>query len=87
MDEPGVAVVLLDVVIGYGSHEDPAEEIAAALRNLEDHKVCVVASVCGTEGDPQGYSAQVEKLEEAGVLVAPSNAHAVELALRIIQGN
>jgi succinyl-CoA synthetase alpha subunit len=87
MDEPGVAVVLLDVVIGYGSHEDPAEEIAAALRNVEDRNVCVVASVCGTEGDPQGYSAQVEKLEEAGVLVASSAAQAADLAFRITQAN
>ena len=84
--EPGTAVVLLDVVIGYGSNEDPAGEIAAALRNAADRKVCVVASVCGTEGDPQGYSAQARKLEEAGVLVASSAAQAAELALRISKG-
>jgi len=86
MGEPGVAVVLLDVVIGYGSHEDPAEEIAAAVRNLENRKICVVASVCGTEGDPQKYSAQVEKLEKVGVLVASSAAQAADLAFRISKG-
>jgi hypothetical protein len=87
MNEPGVAVVLLDVVIGYGAHEDPAEEIAAALRNVGDRNVCVVASVCGTEGDPQVYSEQVKKLEEVGILVASSAAQAADLAFRITQAN
>jgi hypothetical protein len=44
----------------------------------------VVASVTGTEGDPQGYARQVRTLEAAGVIVAPSNAHAAELAARAL---
>jgi len=43
----------------------------------------IVASVCGTEADPQVYSAQVSKLEAAGVVVAPSNARAAEFALAL----
>ncbi len=29
--DPEVAVIMLDVVIGYGSHPDPASEIAPAI--------------------------------------------------------
>ncbi|HUI59115.1 MAG TPA: hypothetical protein VLX90_02765, partial [Steroidobacteraceae bacterium] len=38
--------------------------------------LCVVASVCGTDADPQGLKSQQEALEEAGVLVFPSAAQA-----------
>ena len=47
----------------------------------------IVASVCGTEDDPQVYSAQVEALRKAGIIVAPSNAHAAELALNLVTRN
>jgi hypothetical protein len=43
--------------------------------------------VCGTEADPQVYSRQVRTLESAGVIVAPSNAHAAELALRALRSD
>jgi FdrA protein len=81
--EPGVAVVLLDVVIGHGAHDDPAGAVVAALAEKASDGPAVVASVCGTEGDPQVYSAQVRALESAGVIVAPSNAQAAEIALQI----
>jgi hypothetical protein len=42
-----------------------------------------VASVCGTDEDPQHRGRQVSILEQAGVLVAPSNARAAALAIRI----
>ena len=99
MEEPGIAVVLLDVVIGYGAHEDPAGEVAATLagrarlgcgaqheRRRADGPSTVVASVCGTADDPQGYDRQVESLEGAGVIVARSNAEAAEIALRLAKG-
>jgi FdrA protein len=41
----------------------------------------VVASVTGTDADPQYRAAQVRTLEAAGIRVAPSNAAAVRLAL------
>jgi predicted alternative tryptophan synthase beta-subunit len=47
---------------------------------MADRKAAIVASVCGTENDPQVYSRQVQLLQGAGVIVAPSNAHAAELA-------
>jgi FdrA protein len=78
--DSAVGVILLDVVLGYGSHPDPAGV-------LLDEKLSgktVVASVTGTEGDPQVRSRQVARLREAGVLVAPSNAHAAEWAASLV---
>lgn len=76
-------IVLLDVVIGYGANPDPAGELAKQLPEIGNRKALVIGSVCGTEGDPQSYSRQAQALSEAGVLVAPSNAHAAELAIEV----
>jgi FdrA protein len=81
--DPTVAAVLLDVVIGYGAHADPAGAVVACLDRVAKPRPTVIASVCGTERDPQVYSRQVEILERAGVTVAPSNAQAAALALDI----
>jgi hypothetical protein len=79
---PSVGLVLLDVVIGYGAHADPARHLAdfLAANRLPDGPR-VVASVTGTDGDPQGRAGQIATLNAAGVLVAPSNADAASLAL------
>ena len=81
--DPTVAAVVLDVVLGTGSHSDPAAPIAEVLGSAAPDRPPVVASVCGTELDPQNYDAQRRKLERAGVFVAESNADAVEAAVRI----
>lgn len=78
--DPRVGVVLLDVVIGYGAHADPAGLVAGEMRRARRVGAHVIASVTGTEGDPQGYGRQVACLREAGVLVAGSNAEAAEAA-------
>jgi succinyl-CoA synthetase alpha subunit len=86
-----VAVWLLDVVLGYGSHDDPAgamiEYIKGAKRTAEENKnyLSVIASITGTEGDPQGFAGQKAKLEAAGVVVMPSNFQAALLAKRIME--
>jgi FdrA protein len=82
--DASVGVVLLDVVIGHGAHPDPAGLIAAALAKVPGRKALVLASVTGTEADPQVYSRQVEKLREAGVVVARSNAEAALAAARAL---
>jgi len=83
--EPDAAVVLLDVVIGHGAHGDPAGAVAAVVAQASGERPVVVASVTGTEADPQVYSTQVNRLEAAGVIVAPSNACAAKIALAIVQ--
>lgn len=81
-----LGAVLLDVVIGFGAHPDPAGHIARIVEEAgEEARPLVVASVTGTDGDPQGRAAQEHKLEAAGVLVAPSNADAAQLALACVR--
>ena len=79
--DPDIAVLLFDVVLGYGAHGDPAGVLAQALRGARKP---AVASVTGTEQDPQGWSRQVAVLRDAGVHVAPSNAHAAALAASLV---
>jgi FdrA protein len=82
--DPGVAVLLIDMVLGHGAHDDPAGDIAGLLAGHDGHRPVILASVCGVEEDPQIYSEQVETLEKAGIWVAPSNAHAAERAVSMI---
>jgi len=77
--DDAVAALLFDVVLGYGAHADPA---GVLLRNDLGRKLAI-ASVVGTERDPQGYSRQVAALRQAGVIVAASNAHAAAYAARV----
>lgn len=79
-----VAVVLIDLVIGYGAHADPAGLIADALAAAPAGHAMVIASVSGTDGDPQSHPRQVARLRAAGVLVAASNAQAAALAARAL---
>ena len=86
-NDPETAVIMLDVVIGYGAHPDPAGELGAAIRqmNQKDHHIAFVASVTGTEGDPQGLSHSVKLLEDSGVLVGKSNAQVARLAAALVK--
>ena len=87
LEDPTVAVILLDVVIGYGAHPDPAGEIARVVSAAQKDRPAVVASVTGTDEDPQGLKSQKDKLADAGILVAPSNADAANLALHCLNIN
>jgi FdrA protein len=80
--DPAVGVVLLDVVLGYGAHPDPARHVAGVLAGRRGS--LVVASVTGTDRDPQQRRAQVRMLVQAGVIVAESNADAAAIAIRAI---
>jgi FdrA protein len=78
-DDQAVAVLLLDVVLGYGAHPDPAPELAAVLEQRRAGQHAIV-SLCGTARDPQGLDDQRARLEAAGAVVTRSNAHAARLA-------
>jgi FdrA protein len=80
MANPEVGLVLVDVVLGFGAHENPAGVLLKAIKGQKP----VVASVTGTEQDPQVWSRQVALLRDAGVVVAASNAHAAELASSMV---
>ena len=80
-------VILFDVVLGYGAHEDmvgallPAIKAAQSQAEMAGRELYFVATVCGTKNDPQDYQKSVDRLKEARVFVAESNAKAVQLAL------
>jgi FdrA protein len=81
LGDPTTAVLLLDVILGLGSPDDPVAPILAAVAS--NARPAVIVSVCGTERDPQTRSIQVARLEAAGIVVAPSNAHAARLARQV----
>jgi FdrA protein len=83
--DDGIGCVLLDVVLGHGSHPDPAGGLAPALERLAAERP-VIAHVCGTAADPQDAGRQEATLRDAGVVVAPTNAAAARLAARAIAG-
>jgi len=70
------AVILLDIVLGYGAHPDPANAFAPAIEEAKERNVSVVASLCGTKNDPQDYKRQKEELEKMEVIIMSSNAQA-----------
>ncbi len=88
--DPETAVIFLDVVIGYGSHDDPAGEAVKAIKEAQaiaraaGREIIFVASVCGTADDPQDLGLQEAKLEVAGVMVLPTNAAATRLAGHVL---
>lgn len=75
--DPEVGMILLDVVLGEGSHPDPASELAPVIKEISDKKEVVVVMI-GTDDDPQDFQSQVERLEEAGTRVFRTVAETVE---------
>ena len=73
-------------MLGYGSNLRPLEDIMPAIVEafIQNKELSIVASVTGTETDPQARFKVVKALEAAGVLVMPSNAGACRLAGEII---
>jgi FdrA protein len=91
--DPEVGVLLMDFVLGYGSHPDP---VGAALREIREAKeiaakdgryLSVITHVCGSTGDPQGYESSITKLQSTGSIVLPTNAiAAVGAAMVALRG-
>ena len=88
--DPEVALILLDVVLGYGAHPDPAAEMLPAIRDAyalaerDGRQIAFVGFVCGTERDPQGLVKQEAALREAGVVLTSSNAQAARAAATLV---
>ena len=90
VDDPSTGVVLLDIMLGYGSHADMAGALIPTIKELQakaeaaGRKVFFVATVCGTRRDYQGYDEAVNKLKEAGVIVCENNKLACQTAIHAI---
>jgi hypothetical protein len=90
--DPSVAAIVLDVVLGYGAHPDPAAALAPAVgvartaAAREGRELVIIGFVCGTEGDPQGLASQAARFAESGMVLAPGSTAAAALAARIVAG-
>ena len=77
--DPEVGVIALDIILGYGSHEDPVEVTLPAIREAkaiaekEGRHIEILGFVLGTESDPQDFDLQVKKLMDAGVTISSSS--------------
>jgi FdrA protein len=90
--DPACAVLLMDVVLGYGANADPAYELAPAIAGAREtarargRDLAVVVSLCGSRGDPQGRDSTAKTLAAAGASVHLSNADAARTAVGLIEG-
>ncbi|MBK9006622.1 MAG: acyl-CoA synthetase FdrA [Anaerolineae bacterium] len=76
-----VGMILFDVVLGEGSHLDPAGELAPVIKEIREKRIGeleFVAIVIGTDEDPQNLQSQISQLEDAGVKVFRTASEAVE---------
>jgi FdrA protein len=85
--DPQTAVVLFDLVLGYGAAAEPGLDLIALLHEARNTSSTdfplLISHVCGTETDPQCRSRQIKALEAAGVLVAGCNAQAALWTTRV----
>jgi FdrA protein len=90
-NDPQAAIILLDVVLGYGAHPDPAAELVPGILAAQQQAknsgryLEMVAILSGTDEDPQDLNAQIEQFEGAGVKVFTSNDAAAIYVGRLAQ--
>ena len=85
--DPGVSVVLLDVVLGHAAHPDPAAELGPAIAAARARgDLAVVVSLIGATSDPQHPARQAATLQAAGAHVFASNAAATRFACDLAGG-
>jgi FdrA protein len=88
--DPQAAILLLDFVLGYNASKDPVGEVLDAIvearqtAQKRSGHLTVVASICGTEDDPQDLNLQARMLREAGVCVFQSNARAAAFCSELL---
>ena len=80
-------VLLVDLVLGNGSHLDPAQELVQSVESLKNTygvSAEIVAVVVGTELDPQDIHSQINMLENGGITVFRSNSEAAYYAAMLV---
>jgi len=80
-----LGILLLDVVLGHGSHPDPASELAPLVEDAAAAGMAVIVSLCGTSSDPQGRDRQAGMLHDAGASIFLSNAAAARAAAGLVK--
>ncbi len=90
-EDPNVAIILLDFILGYNSSMDPVNDLLPAIHVAQQKaesrggKITFVASITGTELDPQGYKTQIMALQAADVITFQSNAAATEFCVKLLE--
>ncbi|UXS57743.1 acyl-CoA synthetase FdrA [Staphylococcus delphini] len=90
IEDETTAVILLDDVIGNGSHDDMASELAPTISKVIQHakdrgrNIVVLATVVGTEQDHQGYQQQIDILKRAGAVICETNDQMVRTAIHLL---
>lgn len=90
IEDETTAVILLDDVIGNGSHDDMATELAPTISKVIQHakdrgrNIVVLATVVGTEQDHQGYQQQIDILKRAGAVICETNDQMVRTAIHLL---
>ncbi len=88
--DPQVGILLIDFILGYNSSMDPVGELIEAIQKAQQiaqkrgDSLLVVASICGTEGDPQDLALQTKMLKDCGVVVFNSNAQATQYCANLL---
>lgn len=87
-DKKEIGVLLIDLVIGYGASATPAEDLIKEIKKLNEARandpLVTIATITGTEEDPQSRSQQKQALEDAGIIVMDTLPNAVQLANELI---
>jgi len=89
--DPQVAILLLDFILGYNASMDPVGDLLDAINEAKQivqkrgGNLTVVASICGTDGDPQDLNLQARMLREAGVIVFQSNARSAAFCCELLK--
>ncbi len=90
--DPEMAILLLDFILGYNSSVGPVGDLIDAIKEAKENALSqggylpVIASVTGTDDDPQDMQTQIRVLEDSGVIVFPSSAHAAVFCRELIKG-
>ncbi len=81
--DPEVGAIVLDVVLGYGAHPDPAGDLARVISEALNRRddLTIAVALCGAIGDPQGVDDQAKRLSDAGANVTRNSAQAARVAL------
>jgi FdrA protein len=85
--DPEVGAIVLDVILGFGAHPDPAGDLASIISGAQQRRptdLTIAVALCGARGDPQGVGAQARRLAEAGAFVTRNSAQAARAALAAV---
>jgi FdrA protein len=85
--DPEVGAIVLDVILGFGAHRDPAGDLTSIISGVLERRrsdLTIAIALCGAKGDPQGVDAQARRLAEAGAFITRNSAQAARSALAAV---